>query len=214
LPAAVDIRQIAGVKPRGVVILTARKDAGGTHRYAEVLVDYDGARLPHMMAIDGEKEFLHRQTDGQFVRVVRMAEDELALINELTGSNLPEWVTTRQSKGTIILNVEAKTSRDMVLWQDLIDTKLSELRQNGWIIERTPEFEFRIVTSKEWQMNVDHSPANNWFDLDLNFVIDGQAISLIPILASFVERVGPDLPRYLEDPEASATVWLDEDTSR
>lgn len=212
LPATVDIRQIAGVKPRGVVILTARKDGSGTHRYAEILVDYDGARLPHMMAIDGEKEFLHRQADGQFVRVVRMAEDELALVNELTGSNLPEWVTTRQSKGTIIMNVEAKTSRDMVLWQDLIDGKLSDLRQNGWIIERTPEFEFRIVTSKEWQMNVDHSPANNWFDLDLNFVIDGQSISLIPILASFVERVGPDLPRYLEDPDASATVWLDEET--
>ena len=212
LPAAVDIRQIAGVKPRGVVVLTARKDSGGTHRYAEILVDYDGARLPHMMAIDGEREFLHRQSDGQFVRVIRMAEDELALINELTGSNLPEWVTTRQSNGTIIMNVEAKTSRDMVLWQDLIDGKLSELRQSGWIIERTPEFEFRIVTSKEWQMNVDHSPANNWFDLDLNFVIDGQAISLIPILASFVERVGPDLPRYLQDPDASATVWLDDET--
>lgn len=212
LPATVDIRQIAGVKPRGVVILTARKDGSGTHRYAEILVDYDGARLPHMMAIDGEKEFLHRQENGQFVRVVRMAEDELALINELTGSNLPEWVTTRQSKGTIIMNVEAKTSRDMVLWQDLIDGKLSDLRQNGWIIERTPEFEFRIVTSKEWQMNIDHSPANNWFDLDLNFIIDGQTISLIPILASFVERVGPDLPRYLEDPDASATVWLDEET--
>ncbi len=212
LPATVDIRQIAGVKPRGVVILTARKDGGGTHRYAEILVDYDGARLPHMMAIDGTKEFLHRQADGEFVRVVRMAEDELALINELTGSNLPEWVTTRQSNGTIILNVEAKTSRDMVLWQDLIDGKLSELRQNGWLIERTPEFEFRIVTSREWQMNVDHSPAENWFDLDLNFIIDGQSISLIPILASFVERVGPDLPRYLEDPDASATVWLDEET--
>jgi len=212
LPAAVDIRQIAGVKPRGVVILTARKDSGGTHRYAEILVDYDGARLPHMMAIDGEKEFLHRQSDGQFVRVIRMAEDELALLNELTSSNLPEWVTTRHSKGSIILNVEAKTSRDMVLWQDLIDGKLSELRQTGWIVERTPEFEFRIVTSKEWQMNIDHSPANNWFDLDLNFIIDGQTISLIPILASFVERVGPDLPRYLNDPEASATVWLDEET--
>lgn len=212
LPAKVDIRQIAGVEPRGVIVLTARKDSGGTHRYAEILVDYDGARLPHMMAIDGEAEFLHRQTDGQFVRVIRQSEKELALINELTGSNLPEWVTTRQSKGTIIMNVEAKTSRDMVLWQDLIDGKLSDLRQNGWIIERTPEFEFRIVTSKEWQMNVDHSPANNWFDLDLNFIIDGQAISLIPILASFVERVGPDLPRYLEDPEASATVWLDEET--
>jgi len=88
LPAAVDIRQIAGVKPRGVVVLTARKDSGGTHRYAEILVDYDGARLPHMMAIDGESEFLHRQADGQFVRVIRLAEEELALINELTGTNL------------------------------------------------------------------------------------------------------------------------------
>ena len=212
LPATIDIRQIAGVRPRGVIILTARKDSTGTDRYAEVLVDYDGARLPHMMAIDGEKEFLHRQSSGEFVRVIRMAEDELALINELTGSNLPDWVTTRQQNGGIILNVEAKTSRNMVLWQDLIDGKLSELRQNGWIIERTPEFEFRIVTSKEWQMNIDHSPANNWFDLDLKFLIDGQAIALIPVLASFVERVGPDLQRYLDDPEACATVWLDEET--
>ena len=151
-----DSRQISGVKPRGVVILTARKDSGGTHRFAEILVDYDGARLPHMMAIDGEKEFLHRQSDGQFVRVIRMAEDELALLNELTSSNLPDWVTTRHSKGSIILNVEAKTSRDMVLWQDLIDGKLSELRQTGWIVERTPEFEFRIVTSKEWQLSLIH----------------------------------------------------------
>ncbi|OED35487.1 hypothetical protein AB833_30165 [Chromatiales bacterium (ex Bugula neritina AB1)] len=212
LPAAIDIRQIAGVKPRGVVILTARKDLEGTHRYAEVKVDYDGARLPHMMAIGDEKEFLHRQGSGEFVRVIRQPEDELALMNELTGSNMPGWVTTRHHQGTIQLDVEAKTSRDMVLWQDLIDGKLAELRRNNWIIERAPEFQFRIITSTEWQMNVDHSAANHWFDLDLNFIIDGQPIALIPVLASFLERVGPDLQRYLDDPESSATVWLDEET--
>lgn len=212
LPAAIDIRQIAGVKPRGVVVLTARKDSSGTNRYAEIMVDYDGARLPHMMAITDQKEFLHRQTDGEFVRVVRMTDAELSLINELTGSNLPSWVQTRHVDGTIQLNVDAKTSKDMVLWQDLIDGKLADLRLTGWIIERTPEFEFRIITSKEWQMNVDHSIDNHWFDLDLNFIIDGQPIALIPVLASFLERVGTDLPRYLDDPEASATVWLDEET--
>jgi len=212
LPASVDIRQVAGVEPVGVIILTARKDAAGTHRYAEVLVDYDGARLPHMMAIDGDKEFLHRQGNGEFVRVVRMAEEELSLMNELTSSNLPSWVNTRQQNGSIVLHVESKTTGDMVLWQDLMNGKLSELRQNGWVIERKPEFEFQIITSKNWRMNVDHSPANNWFDLDLEFVIDGQAISLIPVLANFVERVGADLPRYLEDPDASATVWIDDET--
>ncbi len=212
LPAAIDIRQISGVKPRGVVVLTARKDSTGTHRYAEVMVDYDGARLPHMMAIGDEKEFLHRQGNGDFVRVIRRTEDELALMNELTGSNLPEWVSTRHYQGTIQLNVEAKTSRDMVLWQDLIDGKLADLKLNDWIIERLPEFEFRVITSREWQLNVNHSAANQWFDLDLNFLIDGQPIALIPVLASFLERVGPDLQRYLNDPQASATVWLDEET--
>lgn len=212
LPAAIDVRQIAGVNPRGVVVLTARKDSAGTNRYAEIMVDYDGARLPHMMAISDQKEFLHRQDNGEFVRVIRMTDAELALINELTSTNLPDWVNTLHVNGTIQLNVEAKTSRDMVLWQDLIDGKLADLRRNGWIIERTPEFEFRIITSKEWQMNVDHSIDNHWFDLDLNFIIDGQPIALIPVLASFLERVGGDLPRYLDDPEASATVWLDEET--
>jgi superfamily II DNA or RNA helicase len=211
LPAAIDIRQIAGVNPRGVVVLTASKDSDGTHRYAEFLVDYDGARLPHMMAIGDEKEFLHKQADGQFVRVVRSTEAELALINEVR-SSLPDWATLRHLSGEIQLHVEAKSSRDMVLWQDLIDGRLADLRRNGWIIERTPEFEFRVIRSREWQMNIDHSLENHWFDLDLNFLIDGQPISLIPVLASFIERVGPELPRYLNDPEASATVWLDEET--
>ena len=157
------------------------------------MVDYDGARLPHMMAITEQKEFLHRQASGEFVRVIRIADAELALINELTGSNLPDWVNTLHVNGTIQLSVEAKTSRDMVLWQDLIDGKLADLRRDGWIIERSPEFEFRIITSKEWQMNVDHSAENQWFDLDLNFFIDGQPIALIPVLASFLERVGSDL---------------------
>jgi len=120
-----------------VVGLTARKDSSGTHRYAEIMVDYDGARLPHMMAISEQKEFLHRQAGGEFVRVIRMADAELALINDLTGSNLPEWVNTLHVNGTIQLSVEAKTSRDMVLWQDLIDGKLADLRRDGWIIERS-----------------------------------------------------------------------------
>ena len=212
LPASIDIRQIAGVEPRGVVVLTASKDGDGTHRYAEIMVDYDGARLPHMMAISDEKEFLHKQADGQFVRVVRSTEAELALINEMTGSNLPDWASMRQLHGAIQLHVEAKSSKDMVLWQDLIDGKLADLRRSGWIIERTPEFEFRVIRSREWQMNIDHSLENHWFDLDLNFLIDDQPIALIPVLASFIERVGPDLPRYLDDPDASATVWLDEET--
>jgi superfamily II DNA or RNA helicase len=212
LPADLNIRQISGVEPRGVVVLTARKDSAGTHRYAEVLVDYDGARLPHMMAISDQKEFLHRQSDGQFVRVIRMADRELSLINQLTSSDLPDWVNRLHVDGSIQLTVNAKTSKDMVLWQDLIDGKLADLRRDGWIIERTPEFEFKIITSKEWQMNVNHSADNHWFDLDLNFFIDGQPIALIPVLASFLERVGSDLPRYLNDPESSATVWLDEDT--
>ncbi|MEM7259000.1 MAG: SNF2-related protein, partial [Pseudomonadota bacterium] len=212
LPADLDIRQISGVDPRGVVILSASKDATGTHRYAEILVDYDGARLPHMMALSDQKEFLHRQDNGQFVRVIRIADRELALMNELTRSGLPEWVNRLHVNGAIHLTVDAKTSKDMVLWQDLIDGKLADLKRDGWIIERTPEFEFKIVTSREWQMNVDYSAENRWFDLDLSFIIDGQSIALIPVLAGFLERVGPELPRYLDDPEACATVWLDEET--
>jgi superfamily II DNA or RNA helicase len=212
LPADLDIRQISGVDPRGVVILSAHKDASGTHRFAEIMVDYDGARLPHMMAITDQKEFLHRQDNGQFVRVIRIPDRELALMNELTGSGLPDWVNRLHVNGAIRLTVDAKTSKDMVLWQDLIDSKLADLKRDGWIVERTPEFEFKIVTSREWQMNIDYSAENRWFDLDLNFVIDGQPIALIPVLAGFLERVGPDLPRYLDDPEACATVWLDEET--
>lgn len=212
LPADLDIRQISGVDPRGVVILSASKDATGTHRFAEILVDYDGARLPHMMALSEQKEFLHRQENGQFVRVIRITDRELALMNELTHSGLPEWVNRLHVNGSIHLTVDAKTSKDMVLWQDLIDGKLADLKRDGWIIERTPEFEFKIVTSREWQMNVDYSAENRWFDLDLSFIIDGQTIALIPVLAGFLERVGPELPRYLDDPEACATVWLDEET--
>ncbi len=212
LPADLDIRQISGIDPRGVVVLSARKDAAGTHRFAEIMVDYDGARLPHMMAISEQKEFLHRQDNGQFVRVIRVPDRELALMNELTGTGLPEWVNRLHLNGAIQLTVDAKTSKDMVLWQDLIDGKLAALKRDGWIIERTPEFEFKIVTSREWQMNVDYSAENRWFDLDLNFIIDGQTIALIPVLAGFLERVGPELPRYLDDPEACATVWLDEET--
>jgi superfamily II DNA or RNA helicase len=212
LPAAVDVRQIAGVLPRGVVILSARKDVDGTHRYAQVMVEYDGARLPHMMALKDGREILHRRDDGGFVRVLRSADHELGLMNELTGPGLPKWVSTHHLRGGIQLHVDAAGTRDTILWQELIDGRLAELRRNGWIIEKTPEFEYRIVTSSQWQMHIDHSADNKWFDLDLNFIIDGKPFALIPVLAAFLERVGSNLSDILNDPEATANVWLDEET--
>ncbi len=212
LPAAVDVRQIAGVLPRGVVILTARKDVDGTHRYAEVMVEYDGARLPHMMALKDGREILHRREDGGFVRVVRSTDHELGLMNELTGPGLPKWVSTHHLRGAIQLHVDAAGTRDTILWQEFIDGRLADLRRNGWVIEKTPAFEYRIVTSSQWQMHIDHSAENKWFDLDLNFIIDGKPFALIPVLAAFLERVGSNLQAILADPEATANVWLDEET--
>ncbi|MEI8195111.1 MAG: DEAD/DEAH box helicase, partial [Phycisphaerae bacterium] len=73
-----------------------------------------------------------------------------------------------------------------------VTDELPKLRERGWVIEEDPSFEYRIAEAEEWFTEVESS-GENWFDLELGVMVDGQRINLLPLLGPLLERLGaPD----------------------
>ena len=87
-------------------------------------------------------------------------------------------------------------------WLQFLERDAPLLQQDGWRIETTPAFPFRIVAAgDEWSAEVYENGAAQWFELELGVDVDGSRISLLPVLIDALSRSGFDLD---SDPAALA----------
>ncbi|MBT3472089.1 MAG: DEAD/DEAH box helicase [Gammaproteobacteria bacterium] len=71
--------------------------------------------------------------------------------------------------------------------------ELPKLRKQGWIIEFSEDWDWTFAEEPEgWYAELDESESD-WFTLGLEVDIDGQRVSLLPILAQFVANLPNDL---------------------
>ncbi|HTV93283.1 MAG TPA: DEAD/DEAH box helicase [Verrucomicrobiae bacterium] len=79
-------------------------------------------------------------------------------------------------------------------WLQFLERDAPQLRRDGWRIETTPSFPFRIVEAgDEWSAEVYDSGAAQWFELELGIDVDGARVSLLPVLIDALGRSGLDL---------------------
>lgn len=77
-------------------------------------------------------------------------------------------------------------------WLDFVQQGLPELRKQGWQIDIRPGFLFDLTPVDAWYAELDEAPEREWFDLALGIVVDGQRISLLPVLLKLI-RQNPQL---------------------
>jgi SNF2 family DNA or RNA helicase len=86
-------------------------------------------------------------------------------------------------------------------WLDFMIEDVPRLRELGWTIEVTDEFPYSVAeVGDEFSADIEESSSNDWFSLDLGIDVDGERISLLPILAQTFQQYSPEQIRELTNP--------------
>ncbi|MGV8918491.1 MAG: DEAD/DEAH box helicase [Pseudomonas sp.] len=77
-------------------------------------------------------------------------------------------------------------------WLNFMINDLPALREQGWEIEIADDFTFDVTPVQDWYAVVDEQPERDWFDLELGIIVNGERLSLLPILINLL-RSHPEL---------------------
>jgi len=113
-------------------------------------------------------------------------------------------IATRQSKA---LPESAGELYEMVndsAWLTFTLNDLPKLRTQGWELQIDEDFGFDLTAVDEWYATVEETPERDWFDLELGIIVNGERLSLLPILLnlmrSHIELFNPErLARRRDD---------------
>ncbi|SDQ02097.1 DEAD/DEAH box helicase [Ectopseudomonas guguanensis] len=164
-----------------------------TQHRAALAFDYAGHKVFGKPARDLVKR-LDEQTN---LRLIRDGAAEAALRKRLESLGLQ--VALRQSEALPSdagEPFELERERD---WLDFVQQQLPQLRAEGWQIHMRPDFQYNLAEVDDWYAEVEEDPQQNWFDLELGIEVEGQRLSLLPILLQAIRRTP-----WLLAPEALA----------
>ncbi|HEY9868749.1 MAG TPA: DEAD/DEAH box helicase [Candidatus Obscuribacterales bacterium] len=81
---------------------------------------------------------------------------------------------------------------DAATWLDIVREAIPLLKQEGWRITTDSSFEFRVVEpDDEWHLKIDVE-AGWWFSLELGVDIEGERVSLLPVLSEVIRATIAD----------------------
>ncbi len=133
---------------------------------------------------DGESTTVWpRRMDFERAARERLREDGFAPL---------DWSFTRDINAERVVLTVSPPSEDR--WLHFLERDAAQLRGEGWRIETTPAFPYRIVEAgDEWSAEVFESGSPQWFELELGIEVNGERISLLPVLIDALARSGLDL---------------------
>lgn len=95
-------------------------------------------------------------------------------------------------------------------WLDFLAGEVPRLRDEGWEIEISNDFPFRLATlDAEATFDAEVVPATgiDWFELNLGMIIDGERVDILPALIRVLATLPTDgLAEYLEDETTDSDV--------
>ncbi|MNQ01610.1 ATP-dependent helicase HepA [compost metagenome] len=148
-----------------------------TQHRAALAFDYQGHLTFGRVA---QKEWLLRLDARRQLRIVRQLEAEAALRRQLT--ELGFSIALRRSEALPESAGEPFELPDDAAWLHFVREQLPQLRERGWQIRLQPDFQFNLATLGHWQVGIEESPEGDWFDLEMGIEVDGEQVSLLPIL--------------------------------
>ncbi|KAF1022248.1 MAG: hypothetical protein GAK37_03385 [Pseudomonas sp.] len=135
--------------------------------------------------VSGQKnaDIVVRQ-ETQSLRIKRHPELERPYREQLR--HLGFKIATRQSKA---LPESAGELFEMVndsAWLNFTLNASPTLRAEGWELQIDDDFGFDLSTVDDWYANVEDAPERDWFDLELGIIVNGERLSLLPILLNLM----------------------------
>ena len=153
-----------------------------TQHRAALAFDYQG----HPVAGKQGKDLLIKQSPNQSLRIVRDLDAEAQLRKRLQQAGLQ--ISLRQSEALPESAGEAYEQPNDAAWLLFVREHLPKLREEGWQIRMQPDFQFNLAQVDDWYAEVEEDPEQTWFDLELGIEVDGQRISLLPILLQAIRH--------------------------
>jgi SNF2 family DNA or RNA helicase len=101
-------------------------------------------------------------------------------------------IATRQSKALPDSAGEMFELPNDKAWLSFMLDDLPPLREQGWQVEMHDDFGFDVTPVDDWYAVVDEEPERDWFDLELGIIVNGERLSLLPILINLL-RTHPEL---------------------
>ncbi|MDU7559416.1 MAG: SWIM zinc finger family protein, partial [Pseudomonas sp.] len=156
---------------------------GKMQRYTQHRAALSFNYLDHYASGHKAADILIRQ-EHQTLRIKRQPEAENAFREQLR--ELGFKIATRQSKA---LPESAGELFEMVndsAWLNFTLNQMPGLREQGWELQIDEDFGFDLSPIEDWYANVDEAPEHDWFDLELGIIVNGQRLSLLPILLNLM----------------------------
>jgi SNF2 family DNA or RNA helicase len=101
-------------------------------------------------------------------------------------------IATRQSKALPDSAGEMFELPNDKAWLSFMLDELPVLRDHGWDVEMHDDFGFDVTPVDDWYAVVDEEPERDWFNLELGIIVNGERLSLLPILINLL-RTHPEL---------------------
>lgn len=164
-----------------------------TQHRAALAFDYAGHRVFGKPA----RDLVKRLDERTNLRLIRDATAEATLRKRLEDLGLQ--VALRQSEA---LPAEAGEPFELPHerdWLAFVRQQVPQLRAEGWQIHIHPDFHYNLAEVDDWYAQIEEDPQQNWFDLELGIEVEGQRLSLLPILLQAIRRTP-----WLLAPEALA----------
>jgi superfamily II DNA or RNA helicase len=145
---------------------------------------------------------LSRYQDGVLERIPRDAKTESKAQKRLLAENfLPAGRILsylREDKWHHFMLLTDRHANE-AHWLAFVQEVVPRLRRSGWEVHFDPSFRYQVLQPEAWYGEVDESSGQDWFGLELGVVVDGERVSIIPLLVSLLQR----MPHALS-PEALA----------
>ncbi len=179
-----------------------------THdHWARVWFDYGPVSIQPMMksaaVIDrriGEKRYK--------VRRDRLAEDTRLTELRQTALTNATVIPAPLKDGSIAPSNWLLSNNRIADWKAWIDQWVPKLESSGWVVEFDRSCVLRQVGVDDWFLDTpdsDHA-GNDWFNIDLGIVVEGQRVSLLPVLRKIFSD--PDYLSAVKEGKKTVTVML------
>ncbi|GAB7529846.1 SNF2-related protein [Pseudomonas sp. 3A(2025)] len=137
-----------------------------------------------------QKSDIIEHTATETLRIRRQGEHERLYRQQL--ANLGFKIATRQSKALPDSAGEMYELPNDKAWLHFVLDELPALREQGWEIQQQDSFGFNVTPVDDWYAVIDEQTDRNWFDLELGIIVNGERLSLLPILINLL-RSHPEL---------------------
>ncbi|MEN2505711.1 DEAD/DEAH box helicase [Stutzerimonas stutzeri] len=156
----------------------------GEHQHRAGLSFVYGATALHGKAKPGQR--VRHVENGRVMSVLRQPDAEQALRQQMTALGFRPAL--RQSQALPKDSAEMFELPSEAAWLQFAQTQLPALRDQGWQIQMQPGFAYDLTPVDAWYVDVDEAPEHSWFDLELGIIVDGERISLLPVLLGLIRR--------------------------